>query len=244
MTSMRQAGVVGSLPLSRRRSSICPASDDVTRSSFLSQPRTRSVPEATQSVTVTSGLTGIDRCTLPPGVSAPFDSFFALYAGVVPAREKKRPATARTTNNFIVNLGPGLSVRTTSTQTGVGDRVEKIDLALIGSKHEIGRVGIVWIALGSIAGRGDGAIDNGEIALVFNLQRWSHCFLVRLDRRIEPGNGLEVRAFTRDEPYGVVFDGHRTRRIFDSLWSHKMTLRNHGFISIIGYFNRGWFIEF
>ena len=81
-----------------------------------------------------------------------------------------RPATAETTNNFFVNLEPALSVSRTSTQTRIGDRVEQVYFALIRSKHEIGRVRIIRITLSCTTSSGNSAIDNCEIAFIFNLQ--------------------------------------------------------------------------
>src|SRR3954447_26696601 len=91
-----------------------------------------------------------------------------------PARERSRPITAQTTNNFFVNLGPGLSVSAASADTGVSDRVEEIYFALISSKHEIGRVGIIRIALRCAASGCNRAINHHEITLILSLERRSH----------------------------------------------------------------------
>src|SRR5687768_4500242 len=95
-----------------------------------------------------------------------------------------RPVAAATANNFLINLGPGLSLRATSADTSVGDGVQQIDLALISSKHKIGRIRIIRILLGCAACSGNGSIDNREVAFVLNLQRWPHRFLVCFDSRI------------------------------------------------------------
>src|SRR6185295_1358329 len=101
-----------------------------------------------------------------------------------------RLSTAQAANNFFVNLGPGLSVSATSADTRVSDRIEEIDFALISSKHEIGRVGIIWIALRCAASGRDGTIDHCEIAFILNLQPRSHARLVGLDRGIQSCNCL------------------------------------------------------
>ena len=84
----------------------------------------------------------------------------------------------------------------TSADTGIGNRIEEIDFALISSKHEIGRVGIIWIALRCATSSGDSAIDHCEITFVFNLKRRSHTLLVGLNRGIQSGDGLQVGTLT------------------------------------------------
>src|SRR5690349_14596034 len=103
-----------------------------------------------------------------------------------------RPITAQTANNFFVNLGPALSVSATSADTGVSDRVEEIYFALISSKHEIGRVGIIWIALRCAASGCDCAIHHCEILLILSLESWSHVLLVGFDRGIQPCDRFQV----------------------------------------------------
>src|SRR5215212_3014056 len=95
-----------------------------------------------------------------------------------PARERSRPIIAQTTNNFFVNLGPDLSVSAASADTGVSDRIEEIYFALISSKHEIGRVGIIRIALRCAASGRDRAIHHREITFILRLEGRSHTLLV------------------------------------------------------------------
>src|SRR6185369_10927195 len=176
ITSTRPAGVAGSLVLSMRLNSICAASSERTCSSSFSQPRTFSVPEATQSVTIAAGSTVIVRSIFSPGWG-----FELSLAAVAPARETRRPITAQTANHFFLNLEPALSVSATSADTGVGNRIEEIYFALISSKHEIGRVGIIWIALSRATSGLDSAIDHCEIAFKLHLQSRSHALFVRLN---------------------------------------------------------------
>ena len=88
-----------------------------------------------------------------------------------------RPAIAETANNFIVNLNRGLSVSAAS-KTRVSYRIEQVDFALVSRKHEIGRVGIIWITLRRIASSRDGTINYSEITFVLSSQRRPHVFLV------------------------------------------------------------------
>jgi len=81
-----------------------------------------------------------------------------------------RPTKADSANKFLINLGPGLSVSTPPTQTRVSNRVEKVHFALVGSKHEIGRVRIVWITLCSSASSDNSTVDHGEVAFILDLQ--------------------------------------------------------------------------
>src|SRR5215203_53758 len=125
-----------------------------------------------------------------------------------PARERRRPITAQTANNFFVNLGPALSVSATSADTGISDRIEEVYLALISSKHEIGRVRIIWIALRRATSSRDHAINHCKITFKFNLQRRSHALLVGLDRGIQPGDGLQIGTFTGNKSH---WSGRRRR---------------------------------
>src|ERR1051325_10092698 len=102
-----------------------------------------------------------------------------------------RPITPQAANNFFVNLGPALSVSATSADTGVCDRIEEIYLALISSKHEIGRIRIIGVALRRAACGRDRAINHREVTLILSLQSGSHALAVRLDRGIEPRNGCK-----------------------------------------------------
>src|ERR1041384_2823953 len=103
-----------------------------------------------------------------------------------------RPITAQTANNCFVNLEPALSVSATSADTGVSDRIEEIYFALVSSKHEIGRVGIIGIALGCAASGRDSAVNHCEVALKLNLQGRSHVLFVGLNRGIQSRDGLQV----------------------------------------------------
>ena len=89
----------------------------------------------------------------------------------------------------------------TSAETCIGNRIQKIYFALVGSKHEIGRVGIIWIALRCATSSGNGAIDYCEIAFVFNLERRSHILFVGFDGGIEFGDSLQIGTFTGNKFY-------------------------------------------
>src|SRR5258705_8274740 len=104
ITSILVAGVELSFALSILRNSICSTSSERARTSFLSQPRTVTLPDMTQSVTVTIGLAGVERSIFSEGRRA----FLSSLAGAKPAREMIRPSTAAgTAENFIIKLEPG-----------------------------------------------------------------------------------------------------------------------------------------
>ena len=92
---------------------------------------------------------------------------------------------------------------TTSAHAGVSDRIEQVYFALIGSKHEIGRVWIIWIALRCAASGRDSAVDHCEVTFKLNLQSRSHTLLVGLNRGIQSRDGLQIGALTRKELHGM-----------------------------------------
>src|SRR3569832_1118497 len=112
-----------------------------------------------------------------------------------------RPITAPTANNFFVNLGPALSVSATTADTGVCDRIEEIYLALISSKHEIGRVRIIGVALRCAASGRGRAGRHHEVTLILSLQCRSHTLAVRLDRGIQLCDGMQVGTLTGKKFY-------------------------------------------
>src|SRR5690349_22071909 len=80
-----------------------------------------------------------------------------------------------------INLGPSLSVPAI-VNARIGNRIQKIYFALIGSEHEVSRVWIIWILLGGSACGSNRTINNCKISLIFGLKSGPHIFLVLSDR--------------------------------------------------------------
>jgi hypothetical protein len=98
-------------------------------------------------------------------------------------------------------LNPGLSASRTSTQTRVSNRVEEVYFALIGSKHEIGRVWVRGITLCRGTSGGNSTIYYSQIPFVFGLKRGSHRGPVLLDSGIEPRDGLQICTLAGEKPH-------------------------------------------
>ena len=119
------------------------------------------------------------------------------------AREMIKPIAAGNAKNFIFESKPDLSVRA-PTHARIGYRIQEIHFALIGSKHEVSCVWIIGIVLDGGSCRSDSTIHDRKIALVFNLKSGSHILLVRLDCRVELGDGLQVSTFAWEKFYWSV----------------------------------------